>query len=598
MCRAILTTTHPVASRASASQPTLPPSVKDHWIGRICIVWTHHLPRHAKSSDHLYRIRKAVPPKQTGPVIAVKFINKEHAFRAGRLRPKQLKLELTLHQSVCPHENIIRFLSWGEDANWVYMCLELADGGDLFDKIEADEGVAENIAHLYFVQLCGAIGWCHGKGVAHRDIKPENMLLSSEGNLKLADFGLATQYVVLRTGEKKRCGMVCGSPPYIAPEILEVGNTNMKRKQGEDKVGYEPQVSDVWSCAIVLFVLLAGNTPWDCPDRTQSYEFHEYVKSGGRPQDELWEKVPAATLSLVRGMLKVDPKERFTLHEVMKHPWFTRQNPEINEKNQAARPVELATQMLESLRIDFNADISASQQQQQRKQQQHSQEQQNQKPMDLNPNALHPGWAKFVSTQPETPISDTPFDWEAPPRPGAVGGGISASQPTNHDRMTAGSATQPTHTNRTDFLRDVLAEDPSMSQFSQVPISQMTATQQARRFRDIVPSHSLTRFLSHLPFASLLPMLVSALHRLNIPVTSPSASALEGREEVVTFRVKTVDARQQALHGSAVVEKVSVGSGAGEVLEVRFLKAKGDPVGWRRLFKQVVVLCRDAIPRQ
>ncbi|KAK4549625.1 hypothetical protein LTR36_004926 [Oleoguttula mirabilis] len=525
-------------------------------------------------------IRKAAPLNQPTPIIAVKFINKEHAFRAGRLRPKQLQIEVSLHQSVCPHQNIIRFLSHGQDASWVWMCLELADGGDLFDKIEADEGCTEDVAHLYFTQLTNAIGWCHSKGVAHRDIKPENMLLSKDGDLKLADFGLATQFVMPRTGERKKCGMVCGSPPYIAPEILEVGTNNMKRKQGEEKVGYDPQVADVWSCAIVLFVLFAGNTPWDSPVLAESYEYHDYVQSNGRPQDELWTKVPPAASSLVRGMLKVSAPERFTLHDVRKHPWYTRRNPELSEHGLVANPVNLATQMLESLRIDFSTDVSALQRRTKTIHTDH---------MEVDSKRLDPAWTRFASTQPETPVTDAPFDWEAPPR---LGAGVSASQPmTNHDRVHADTV-------RADIL-DLLSEDPSMSQFSHVPVSQMTATQQARHFKDIVPSHSLARFLSHLAFPQLLPMLISALHRLNIPVAAPSAAALQGQEEAVSFRIKTVDANQQLLQGNIVVERIAVpGQAQMEVLEVRFLKAKGDPLGWRRLFKQVAVLCKDAIPRQ
>ncbi|RMY07843.1 hypothetical protein D0868_05134 [Hortaea werneckii] len=548
-------------------------------------------------------IRKATPPNAPSPVIAIKFINKEHAFRAGRLRPKQLKLEISLHQNVCGHQNVIRLLTWGEDTHWMYMAMELADGGDLFDKIEADEGVKEDVAHLYFVQLTNAIGWCHSKGVAHRDIKPENMLLDGSGNLKLADFGLAVQFQKLSTGERKKCGMVCGSPPYIAPEIYEIGDQNAKRKQGEDKLGYDPEISDVWSCAIVLFVLLAGNTPWDAPKLTESYEYHDYVKSNSRPEDPLWNKIPMAALSLVRAMLKIDAKERISLHDVKKHPWFTRQNESLAKTGMVANPLELATQMMEGLRIDFNADISASQRL--RRQPATTTTTTTSKTaddaMNLDSSKLDQGWSNLASTQPETPIADLPLDWEIPPRLGAG----SASQPTTtttHDRLPT---TTPT-TNRDAFLRNLLAEDPSMSQFSQQPVSQMTSTQQARRFKDIVPSHSLARFLSHLPLPQLLPLLTSALHRLNIPVPNPSStaggsSAAKGGEEVVSFRIKTLDSRRQPLQGNLVAERVEVGSGLGSsgvpAVEVRFLKAKGDPLEWRRLFKQVAVLCKDAIPR-
>ena len=227
----------------------------------------------------------------------------------------------------------------------------------MFDKIEADEGVGVDVAHLYFTQLVEAIGWCHSKGIAHRDIKPENMLLSDRGDLKLADFGLATQFLSPRTGERKTCSMVCGSPPYIAPEILKCGQANLKRKSTEEKTGYSPDASDVWSCAIVLFVLLVGNTPWDCPVKEESWEFAEYIRTKGRPEDELWEKIPQDSLSLVRGMLKVDPAERMSLDAVKQHPWFTRANPQMDAKGRAADPVGLATQMLERLRIDFDKGV-------------------------------------------------------------------------------------------------------------------------------------------------------------------------------------------------------------------------------------------------
>ncbi|KAK5171393.1 Chk1 protein kinase [Saxophila tyrrhenica] len=525
--------------------------------------------------DNHPSIRKATPKNASGPVIAVKFINKEHAYRAGRLRPKQLHIELSLHKHVCPHDNIVRFITYGEDSAWIWLALELAEGGDLFDKIEADEGVGEEIAHFYFTQLCAAISWCHGRGVAHRDIKPENMLLDGEGNLKLADFGLATQYLDLKSGKRKSCGMVCGSPPYIAPEILAVGNANCKRKNGEDKAGYDPSVTDIWSCAIVLFVLLVGNTPWDSPVLEESYEYHDYVTSKGKPQDELWTKVPSAAVSLVRGMLRVDAADRFTMADVRKHPWFTKQNTHLNDKGKVGDPIKLATQMLESLHIDFSADKPASQQQ--------SRSQPDAMDIDSQP----PAWTKLASTQPETPVAEVTFDWEAPPR---LGAGISASQPlTSHMDLPASKIDHAA------FLAE-LSEDPSMSQFSATPSVPLTLTQQARKFKDIVPSHSLARFLSILSFAQLLPLLLSALHRLNIPVPTPSQEALEGRMRMVNVPFKTVDARQQLLQGSVVVEKLGMQTQTGlEVLEVRFIKAKGDPLGWRRLFKQVAVLCKDGL---
>lgn len=440
----------------------------------------------------------------------------------------------------------------------------------MFDKIEADEGVGVDVAHLYFSQLVEAIGWCHGKGIAHRDIKPENMLLSDRGDLKLADFGLATQFVSPRTGERKSCGMVCGSPPYIAPEILKVGHANNKRKNGEDKEGYSPDASDVWSCAIVLFVLLAGNTPWDCPVEEDSWEFAEYLRTKGRSEDELWEKVPQDCLSLVRGMLRVLPSERMTLDAIKKHPWFTRPNPQMDARGRAADPVGLATQMLERLRIDFDKGVPTSQP---------APETALDFSQPTQPPANSKEWSALAATQPETPIADSAFEWEAPPRPG----GASLSQPTNPDPPP--SAT---------FLAQ-LADDPAMSQFTPTPSVPLTLTQAARQFADILPSHTLTRFYSFLPPTPLTNLLLTSLHRLSIPVPPLPAAVLAdplgNAEGALSVRFKAADARGQPLHGSLVVER----SGDPRILSVRFVKAKGDPVGWRRLFKSVAVLCREAV---
>nr|XP_023907926.1 serine/threonine-protein kinase chk1-like [Quercus suber] len=506
-------------------------------------------------------IRKAVPPGKTGPVIAVKFINKDHAFKTGHLRPRQLQLELALHERVCPHPNIIRFHAHGEDANWIWMCLELADGGDLFDKIEADEGVNENTAHMYFTQLINAIGWCHDKGVAHRDIKPENILLSGTGDLKLADFGLATQFQVPGREGKKTTMMVCGSPPYIAPEILAIGNVNLKRRKDEEKAGYCPDIADVWSCAIVLFVLLAGNTPWDLPVLEESYEYNEYVHSSGRPDDELWEKVPDHALDLLRAMLTVNPPDRLAISQVKTHAWYTRENPYVADR------VALATSMLENMRV-FNEDKppSASQPQKPRASQRTD-------AMDVDRRS--DAWAHLgVPDQPETPIAATPFDWQVAP-------------PLGSQRFSQlGDASLTSH----------LADDPSMSQFSQTPAVPLRLTQQHdTTFTDILPAGSMTRLLSEWAPRQFLPLVLGALRALDVRLSAPPDTDDPDAPPrlPLAVRVKCLDGRRQPLHGTVVFERVAVLGR--ELLQLDFRKVKGDPVEWRRLFKHVAWACRQGV---
>lgn len=458
--------------------------------------------------------------------------------------------------------------------------MELAEGGDLFDKIEADEGVGEDIAHVYFSQLISAISYMHSKGVGHRDVKPENMLLSADGNLKIADFGLATLFEY--KGETKLATTFCGSPPYIAPEVISCSS------RGQVKgAGYRPDLVDIWSCGIVLFVLLAGNTPWDSPT-DDSYEFHEYVEKNARTSDELWKKLPAGTLSLIRGMLRVDHATRFTLEDVRRHPWFTRQNKYLSPDGKLRDPINLATCMFECLHIDFYRDPFAAPPQNNAN-----------LPSPPPPPPQSPGKEeetdhhhhtpdiRLSSTQPELSAGgeDMLVDWDTPQQ--------------HYHRLTTDpyfsfSSTQPPPQNLNNpylypsSIEDYLESEPSMSQFSSCPAVPLSRTQKARRFFDIVPPRPMTRFFSTWELKLLVPLICEALHRLGVPV--PCVPPVASGDSSAVVRVATKDGRMCMLQGKIVVECVSEG-----FAEIEFLKVKGDPLEWRRFFKKVAILCRDAV---
>ena len=442
--------------------------------------------------------------------------------------------------------------------------MELAEGGDLFDKIESDVGVGEDIAHLYFTQLINAVTYMHSQGVGHRDIKPENILLSAGGDLKIADFGLATLFEY--QGVKKVCKTSCGSPPYTAPEVVTCDHKVAKKLDH----GYHGNYVDIWSCGVVLFVLLVGNTPWDEP-LERSYEFDQYVKTNGRPDDELWHKLPAETLSLLRGMMRVTPSERFSLAEIRRHPWYTRQNKYLSPNGNLQNPIALATDMFESMKIDFSQDPMASQAQR---------SQRAEDAMDIDNQDLD---TRLASTQPETPTNDIMFDWERPPRFG-VSNGISASQPGDVDNVPFGDSN----------WGDRLTEEPSFSQFSSTPQVPLSKTQFARQFRDIVPAHSLTRFFSLWSVDRLHFAITEALHRLGIPVPASPASLFK-QDGSIWIKVRTTDTRNCPISGDVVIDAMA--GMDGHLLEVNFIKWRGDPVEWRRLFKTVAVLCKDAVYR-
>lgn len=462
-----------------------------------------------------------------------------------------MKLEIELHRTVGHHQNIIKFFGDGEDVEWKWIAMELAEGGDLFDKIESDVGVGEDIAHFYFTQLINAVEYMHSKGVGHRDLKPENILLSADGNLKIADFGLATLFEY--QGKRKLCLARCGSPPYSAPEVL----AGECRTMGKLEKGYQADLVDIWSCGVILFVLLVGNTPWDEPvDR--SYEFHEYVKTGGNPNDELWHNLPTETLPLLKGIMRVEADRRFSIRDIRNHSWMKRKNQYIDEHGGLQNAVGLATEMFESMKVDFSQNPFASQQ---------SQRSLDAMDIDSQPQS------NVSAVEAMTPTQEISFDWERP--------------------------SQQMVTTDCGDIDERMAEDPSFSQFSVTPQVPLTKTQIARQFNEILPSQSLTRFYSMWQLDKLQEIISDALQKLDLWDKASSlqsqSRALELGSAFGVLKIRGKDTRNCKIVGEIMAEVVP---GTEEQLAaVSFIREQGDPVEWRRLFKKVVLLCKDAVFR-
>ena len=433
-------------------------------------------------------------------------------------------MEVSLHSHIGQHPNIIEWFATGEDAVWRWIAMEYAEGGDLFDKIEADVGVEQDIAHLYFLQLISGVSFVHSKGVAHRDLKPENILLSAGGNLKIADFGMATMFEY--KGQRKLSGTMCGSPPYVAPEVLACAKAD---KASRDSTKYSADLVDIWSCGVILFVLLVGNTPWDEPT-SSSWEFQEYVKTSGRSSDALWVRLPPDVLSLLRGMMNVHSAKRFSFAQIRQHPWYTRHNRWLADDGKVSDEVNLATKMLAALRVDLTQDPTPSQ------------EALRAEAMDIDSRAADDWLAKLPATQPVMPINDALSDWERPTRRALGSYTLTSTQPVSGDANLSNSRGR-----LGPGVLDTLADHPSMSQFSQNPGVPLSLTQHARQFRDIVPAYSLTRFFSHVPPTLLLQMLRDALHRLNVPVPLPAVPTDPQSDHIATLKVRSLDGRHQSL---------------------------------------------------
>ncbi|SGY15464.1 BQ5605_C013g07374 [Microbotryum silenes-dioicae] len=320
------------------------------------------------STSRVYRARHQ-SPNHAHPFAAVKVVRLDDRVHDSIMQRKQLVREMRIHETL-KHGNVLelfggvsRMQDSDEQNGWpkgLYLCLALADGGDLFDKIPPDFGVPEDIAHLYFTQLVEALKYLGRQGICHRDVKPENCLLDAHGNLKLSDFGLAT--VFKYKGQTRLLKDRCGSPPYAAPELALV-----------DPYAGEP--IDVWSAGILLFTLLVGSeslfsffisfrcpdpssallmrfwdldTPWDEPTR-KSPEFVEFVAGRFRSQ-EPWRRIGAAPMDFLLRLLNVDPSRRLGLDQFGLHEWYRRENDLLGpDRTTVVRPAELAKRLTDAL---------------------------------------------------------------------------------------------------------------------------------------------------------------------------------------------------------------------------------------------------------
>ncbi|KAJ3272405.1 Chk1 protein kinase [Terramyces sp. JEL0728] len=267
------------------------------------------------------------------------FNQKENRYAAIKIIPKvnskgqlidasNAQKELKIHKSVS-HKNIIKLFNTHQNDLSIFLIMEYAAGGELFDRIEPDIGIDEQLAHLYFQQLIMATEYLHSRGIAHRDLKPENMLLDERGNLKLTDFGLATVYKY--QGNTRLLTTPCGTPPYVAPEI--------------HTLSYQGDQVDIWSSGIILYVLLSGNTPWAEPT-SHDEEFTEFVKRYPNNLDYLsWSLFSDPVFELLLGILNINPTKRFTITDIKKNQWVATPNDMLTD-GACNNPEELAERLM------------------------------------------------------------------------------------------------------------------------------------------------------------------------------------------------------------------------------------------------------------
>ncbi|XP_011528141.1 serine/threonine-protein kinase Chk2 isoform X1 [Pan paniscus] len=247
--------------------------------------------------------------RKTCKKVAIKIISKRK-FAIGSAREADPALNVETEIEILKklnHPCIIKIKNFF-DAEDYYIVLELMEGGELFDKVVGNKRLKEATCKLYFYQMLLAVQYLHENGIIHRDLKPENVLLSSQEEdclIKITDFGHSK---IL--GETSLMRTLCGTPTYLAPEVLVSVGT----------AGYNRAV-DCWSLGVILFICLSGYPPFS-EHRTQ-VSLKDQITSGKYNFiPEVWAEVSEKALDLVKKLLVVDPKARFTTEEALRHPWL------------------------------------------------------------------------------------------------------------------------------------------------------------------------------------------------------------------------------------------------------------------------------------
>ena len=247
---------------------------------------------------------------------AVKFIHKSSLFLDQMDDQYQLK-ETQIITSL-DHPNILRCYAIYEDAQKFYVVTEYCEGGELFEKIIKWKKFTEDQASIIYNQLMSAISYCHERNVIHRDLKPENILLEEKGeslNIKIVDFGSSCFF-----DPKKKLQNLFGTAYYIAPEVLR-GGYNEK--------------CDIWSCGIILYVLLTGKAPY--PGKDNPTILRSVRTSPLRVNPEDHPDLSKEALDLLQQMLELDYTQRISATEALLHPWVQNSRKFIKDSHNLSK---------------------------------------------------------------------------------------------------------------------------------------------------------------------------------------------------------------------------------------------------------------------
>ncbi|EED90504.1 myosin light chain kinase [Thalassiosira pseudonana CCMP1335] len=257
--------------------------------------------------------------KDTDESYAVKVVTKSKLTKEDEVA---LKDEIAVLNEL-KHQHIIRLYEVFEEPSYYYLVTEQMRGGELFDRIVSKSYYNEKEARDVCKILFESIGFCHSKSVAHRDLKPENLLLRAEDNdsdIKIADFGFAKKVLTPNSLTTQ-----CGTPGYVAPEILE-------------GVPYDTK-SDMWSLGVIIYILLGGYPPFI--EQNQRELFRKIRKGQYEFHEEYWGSVSDDAKNLISSLLTVDPAKRLSASEALNHKWMVADGDKLAAQDLGTNLAEL-----------------------------------------------------------------------------------------------------------------------------------------------------------------------------------------------------------------------------------------------------------------
>uniref|UniRef100_A0A7E4V2F1 Protein kinase domain-containing protein n=1 Tax=Panagrellus redivivus TaxID=6233 RepID=A0A7E4V2F1_PANRE len=236
---------------------------------------------------------------EPGTMVAIKCIDK----KALKGKEESLENEIKVLRKL-RHPNIVHLYDTYDEKTYVYLVMELVTGGELFDRIVAKGSYTEKDASNLIRQVLEAVGFMHRNGVVHRDLKPENLLyycIDEDSKIMISDFGLS------KTEESGIMATACGTPGYVAPEVLQ------QKPYGK--------AVDVWSIGVIAYILLCGYPPFY--DENDANLFAQIIKGEYEFDSPYWDEISDSAKDFISHLMCCNPEMRYTCERALQHPWIS-----------------------------------------------------------------------------------------------------------------------------------------------------------------------------------------------------------------------------------------------------------------------------------